>query len=104
MGCGGLYFHSGSHGGSNALEQRLEAMRARFQLSGSQALAVELPQLPVIPLAGPTEQPFEPSLSRMERRQLARQQLHLSQDAFVVAFVGRLSFHSKAHPISLFGR
>jgi starch synthase len=86
----------------SALEQRLEAMLARFRFSSSPALAVELPQLPVIPLAGPTEQPFEPLLSRTERRQLARQQLNLSQEAFVVAFVGRLSFHSKAHPISLY--
>lgn len=86
----------------SVLEQRLEAMLARFQFSSSPALAVGLPQLPVIPLAGPTEQPFEPLLSRTERRQLARQQLSVSQEAFVVAFVGRLSFHSKAHPISLY--
>lgn len=86
----------------SALEQRLEAMLARFRCSAPPALAVELPQLPVIPLAGPTEQPFEPLLNRRERRQLARQELNVSQDAFVVAFVGRLSFHSKAHPISLY--
>jgi len=87
---------------ASALEQRLEAMLARFRCSTPPALAVELPQLPVIPLAGPTEQPFESLLNRTQRRQLARQQLNLSQDAFVVAFVGRLSFHSKAHPISLY--
>lgn len=86
----------------SALEQRLEAMLARFRFLSPPSLAIELPQLPVIPLAGPSEQPFEPALSREERRRLARQQLGLSPDAFVVAFVGRLSFHSKAHPISLY--
>lgn len=61
-----------------------------------------MPQLPVIPLAGPTEQPYQPDLSRDERRQHARQQLGIPPNAFVVAFVGRLSFHSKCHPISLY--
>ena len=87
---------------ASALEQRLEAMLARFQLGASPPLAIDLPQLPVIPLAGPTEQPYRPELTRSERRQHARQQLGVAQDAFVVAFVGRLSFHSKCHPISLY--
>ena len=59
---------------ASALEQRLEAMLARFQLQERPSLAIELPQLPVIPLAGPTEQPYEPHLDREERRRLARQQ------------------------------
>ena len=87
---------------ASALEQRLEAMLARFRLDSPPPLAIDLPQLPVIPLAGPTEQPYRPELTRLERRQHARQQLGVAQDAFVVVFVGRLSFHSKCHPISLY--
>lgn len=83
-------------------EQRLEAMLARFRLDDAPALAVGLPQLPVIPLAGPTEQPFQPQLARSDRRCFARRQLDLPLDNFIVAFVGRLSFHSKCHPLSLY--
>ena len=87
---------------ASALEQRLESMLARFQLSTYPKLAVDLPQLPVIPLAGPTHQPYQPSLARDDRRAVARQQLGIPLDHFVVAFVGRLSFHSKCHPLSLY--
>jgi len=87
---------------ASAWEQRLEAMLARFHLDEAPSLSVGLPQLPVIPLAGPTEQPFEPQLSRIDRRGHARRQLGLPLDHFVVAFVGRLSFHSKCHPIALY--
>lgn len=87
---------------ASAWEQRLEAMLARFHLDEAPSLSVGLPQLPVIPLAGPTEQPFEPQLSRSDRRGHARRQLGLPLDHFVVAFVGRLSFHSKCHPMALY--
>lgn len=87
---------------SSALEHRLDAMLARFELDVPPALKIDLPQLPVIPLAGPTDQPYRPDLSRDQRRQHARQQLGISSAAFVVAFVGRLSFHSKCHPLSLY--
>ncbi|MEB3276567.1 MAG: glycosyltransferase family 4 protein [Cyanobacteriota bacterium] len=73
-----------------------------IRLGGERSPAVGLPQLPVIPLAGSTRQPFRPDLGRGQRRQLARQQLGIDADAFVVAFVGRLSFHSKAHPQVLY--
>jgi starch synthase len=62
------------------------------------------PQLPLIPLG------IDPSAfawrgrfsSRQEQRDQARQQLHLSKSASVVLFLGRLSFHSKAHPLPLY--
>lgn len=83
-----------------ALEARLELLRQRFQ---QPSLALPHgPQLPVIPLAIDARQPFAPSHSRVDRRLLARRQLGLPADAFVVAFVGRLSFHSKAHPLVLY--
>ena len=85
---------------TSVLEQRLESMAARMGAAGHPAIA--LPQLPVIPLAGVTNQPYYPGLSRAERRRKARQALGLHHDAFVVAFVGRLSFHSKAHPQALY--
>lgn len=83
-----------------ALEHRLEAMAARLGVPAK--AAVGLPQLPVIPLAGRTTQPYHAHLDRAQRRRLARAELGISPDAFVVAFVGRLSFHSKAHPQPLY--
>lgn len=83
-----------------AMNARLELVRRRFQQPGLRLPSG--PLLPVIPLAIDPQQPFAPNLSRQERRQLARAQLGLPQDAFVVAFVGRLSFHSKAHPLPLY--
>ena len=83
-----------------ALELRLEAMAAR--LGVAPRCSVELPQLPVIPLVVAAGQPYHPALSRVERRRLARRELGIGENAFAVAFVGRLSFHSKAHPLALY--
>ena len=66
--------------------------------------AVQGPQLPVIPL-GIDPSPFSWQgrfPSRREQRQAARDQLGIPADTFVVLFVGRLSFHSKAHPQPLY--
>jgi len=62
------------------------------------------PQLPIIPLALDPE-PFDwrgQCNSRSEQRLQARQMLGIATDAVVILYVGRLSFHSKAHPISLY--
>ena len=62
------------------------------------------PQLPLIPL-GLDPEPFNWQgrfASRQEQRLHARQQLGLSPSARVVLFLGRLSFHSKAHPLALY--
>ena len=53
-----------------------------------------LPRLPVIPLGVDTSA-FRFSESQ---RQDARRALGISKDAVVILFVGRLSFHAKAHP------
>ncbi len=87
---------------SSVFEQRLELMLSRFKFDHPPSLGIGLPRLPVIPLAGPTGQPFEPGLCRSDRRASARQLLGIPADHFVVAFVGRLSFHSKCHPLSLY--
>lgn len=58
------------------------------------ATRFELPQLPVIPL-GVHVKDYEFSESQ---KLAARQQLGLGENDIAVLFVGRLSFHAKAHP------
>ena len=62
------------------------------------------PQLPLIPLGiDPKPLHWEGRFAcRQEQRLQARQQLGLSASARVVLFLGRLSFHSKAHPLPLY--
>ena len=87
---------------AKAIEHRLEVMASRLGVERPGSEAMQLPQLPIIPLVANADQPYQPQLTRAERRAHARADLQLSADAFVVAFVGRLSFHSKCHPISLY--
>lgn len=59
---------------------------------------VILPKLPVIPLGIHTADfDFTPA-----QRQQARQSWGVEDDALVVLFVGRLSFHAKAHPLAMY--
>jgi len=82
-----------------AQDQALERLRRRFASPHLQR--PEGPQLPVIPLAiDPT--PFRGDGDRQQRRRRARAELGLPMEAFVACFVGRLSFHSKAHPLVLY--
>ena len=86
------------HAAMACMQERLER---RFDMA---LPAPKGPQLPVIPLG------IDPSAfdwkgrfsSRQEQRNQARQQLGLSKTARVVLFLGRLSFHSKAHPLPLY--
>ncbi len=57
-----------------------------------------LPQLPVIPL-GIHAKDFAFSV---EQKSDARSALHLNHDTLVVLFMGRLSFHAKAHPLAMY--
>lgn len=57
-----------------------------------------LPNLPVIPLGVDSEK-FAPS---DQKREAARCSLHIPKDYLVVLFVGRLSFHGKAHPAVMY--
>ena len=86
----------------SALEQRLEAMASRLGTPPASLDSQGLPQLPVIPLVASDQQPYYPQLSRDQRRHAARQRLGIDKQAFVVTFVGRLSFHSKCHPLALY--
>jgi starch synthase len=57
-----------------------------------------LPQLPVIPL-GIHTQDFEFSANQ---KATARAALGVSPDTLAVLFMGRLSFHAKAHPLAMY--
>lgn len=57
-----------------------------------------LPQLPVIPL-GIHTQDFAYT---DEQKAAARQALGVTADTLVVLFMGRLSFHAKAHPLAMY--
>lgn len=83
------------------MEYRHQALERRF---GTSLPKPPGPQLPLIPLA--VEDPLAalaaPSLDRQQLRRQAREQLQLPDQALVVLFLGRLSFHSKAHPLPLY--
>lgn len=57
-----------------------------------------LPQLPVIPL-GIHTQDFA---CTEQQKAAARQHLGVAADTLVVLFMGRLSFHAKAHPLAMY--
>ena len=62
------------------------------------ATKIVLPQIPVIPL-GIHTQDFDYTESQ---RTSARQQLGVGHDTLVVLYMGRLSFHAKAHPLAMY--
>lgn len=76
------------------LEAEIEALRWRFGAS----LNFTLPQFPVIPL-GVHCGDFTFSASE---RAAARAALGIGEDEVVALFVGRLSFHAKAHPHAMY--
>jgi glycosyltransferase involved in cell wall biosynthesis len=59
---------------------------------------IVLPQMPVIPLGVHTAD----FLSSPEDRAAARQELGLGPEKLAVLFMGRLSFHAKAHPLAMY--
>jgi starch synthase len=75
------------------LEAEAEYLKARLG-----ATRFALPKLPVIPL-GVDSKSF--SYSEQERK-AARQALNIEDEAIVILFTGRLSFHAKAHPAPLY--
>jgi glycosyltransferase involved in cell wall biosynthesis len=75
------------------LERQAEYLGARL---GAQRF--ELPQLPLIPL-GVHSADFNPDASR---RDAVRERLGVKPDDVAFLFLGRLSFHAKAHPQQMF--
>ena len=76
------------------LNAEVEALRERF---GSQ-IQITLPQFPVIPL-GIHCADFD---FTEDNHEMARTALNIGADEVVLVFVGRLSFHAKAHPHAMY--
>lgn len=76
------------------LDAQADYLRWRF---GPQ-VALTQPQLPVIPLGVHCDD-FEID---PQRRKTAREKMGIADDEVVALFVGRLSFHAKAHPHAMY--
>ena len=86
---------------SNSVKSTVEKiLDAQFNFLKSHlgASKVSLPQLPVIPL-GVNLDDF--SFTQNEIIE-ARNHLNIDNDSIVVLYVGRLSFHAKAHPLAMY--
>lgn len=94
-----------SRSAQRIVQEAMGSMHQRLERRYQQTLPTPTtPQLPLIPL-GIDPKPFAWQgrfANRTEQRRQARQRLGLSQSARVVLFLGRLSFHSKAHPLALY--
>lgn len=77
---------------------RLLQAQADYLQARLGAARVVLPQLPVIPL-GIHTQDF---VYTAEQRAAARETLQADTDTLVVTYMGRLSFHAKAHPLAMY--
>ena len=75
------------------LQAQVDYLQARLGIS-----RVVLPQLPVIPLGIHTSD-FAFSA---DQKAAARAALGVDPDTLVVLFMGRLSFHAKAHPLAMY--
>ena len=75
------------------LQAQVDYLQARLGIT-----RVVLPQLPVIPLGIHTA---DFAFSDAQKT-AARAALGVSPDALVVLFMGRLSFHAKAHPLAMY--
>ena len=75
------------------LQAQVDSLKERLGIT-----KIVLPQLPVIPLGVHTEDFSYTS----EQRTKARTTLNAGEDALVVLYTGRLSFHAKAHPLAMY--
>ena len=78
---------------NKVLQTQVEYLKARFN-----ATNFSFPKLPVIPLGIHTA---EFSYSD-EQKRMARVSLEIPDETLVVLFMGRLSFHAKAHPLAMY--
>ena len=86
-----------SHAVKDNVERLLNGQRRhlRERLGASR---VVMPQLPVIPLGIHTED----FVFSADQRGAARAELGVTEATLVVLFMGRLSFHAKAHPLAMY--
>jgi starch synthase len=85
--------HSIKDNVSRVLQAEVEHLQGRLGIT-----RFVLPQLPVIPLGV-----HSPDFAfDAQQRQHARQTLGAAADTLVVLFMGRLSFHAKAHPLAMY--
>jgi glycosyltransferase involved in cell wall biosynthesis len=75
------------------LQAQVDYLKERLGIS-----KIILPQLPVIPLGIHTAD----FVFSADQKAAARAALGVSPDALVVLFMGRLSFHAKAHPLAMY--
>jgi starch synthase len=78
---------------SRVLQAQVDYLKDRLGIS-----KIVLPQLPVIPLGIHTAD----FIFSAAQKAAARAALDVSADTLVVLFMGRLSFHAKAHPLALY--
>lgn len=76
------------------LNAEIESLKWRF----NSEIEITLPQLPIIPLGIHCDD-FDFS---SDHRAIARAALNIKDDEIVLLFVGRLSFHAKAHPHAMY--
>ncbi|MBI37602.1 MAG: glycosyl transferase-like protein [Alphaproteobacteria bacterium] len=78
---------------NKVLETQVEYLKARFNSTN-----FSFPKLPVIPLGIHAD---EFNFSDEQKRR-ARVSLEIADNTLVVLFMGRLSFHAKAHPLAMY--
>jgi len=86
-----------SKAGKNAVLRVLSEWRD-YQTARFRGTPPPLPQLPVIPL-GVDAKAFAPGPDWERERTTWREKLGIGPDDVAALFVGRLSFHAKAHPL-----
>ena len=78
---------------NKVLQRQVEYLKSRFDSNN-----FIFPKLPVIPLGIHTDD----FIYSEKQRHVARVSLAVEDDVLVVLFVGRLSFHAKAHPLAMY--
>jgi starch synthase len=90
---------------SQSVKTMVETLLSDYQQYLSQKLGTRikpvLPQLPVIPLGVDTDA-FKPTPEKKAKGVELRNQYGIENDDLAILFMGRLSFHAKAHPYALY--
>jgi glycosyltransferase involved in cell wall biosynthesis len=78
---------------NKVIQSQVEYLKSRFNSNN-----FIFPELPVIPLGIHTDD----FVYSEKERQAARVSLEVEDNVLIVLFVGRLSFHAKAHPLAMY--